>query len=100
MQAYPGDGFNHPCADFQYSHYHRIKLRPCEFRFAKPLVYQRMHQLDGDVGMPATIAALQTFGDLINYHPHIHAVAPEGVFTESGYFVHIPYVCRLRAVEI
>ena len=27
-------------------------------------------------------------------------VAPEGVFTNSGYFVHIPYVCRLRAVEI
>jgi len=31
---------------------------------------------------------------------HIHTVAPEGVFTESGYFVHIPYVCRLWAVEI
>jgi hypothetical protein len=50
--------------------------------------------------MPAMICAVQTFGDLINYHPHIHTVAPEGVFTDSGYFVHIPYVCRLRAVEI
>jgi hypothetical protein len=57
-------------------------------------------EVDGDVGMPAMICAVQTFGDLRNYHPHIHAVAPEGVFTESGYFVHIPYVCRLRAVEI
>lgn len=50
--------------------------------------------------MPAMICAVQTFGDLINYHPHIHTVAPEGVFTKSGYFVHIPFVCRLRAVEI
>ena len=57
-------------------------------------------EVDGDVGMSAMICAVQTFGDLVNYHPHIHTVAPEGVFTDSGYFVHIPYVCRLRAVEI
>lgn len=61
-------------------------------------VYEK--EVDGDVGMPAMICAVQTYGDLINYHPHIHTVSPEGVFTESGYFVHIPYVCRLRAVEI
>jgi hypothetical protein len=46
------------------------------------------------------IGAVQSFGDLMNHHPHIHAVAPEGVFTESGYFVRIPYVCRLRATEL
>jgi hypothetical protein len=38
--------------------------------------------------MPAMICAVQTFGDLINHHPHIHVVAPEGVFTDSGYFVY------------
>lgn len=57
-------------------------------------------EVHGSVGMPAVITAVQTFWDLINYHPHIHTVAPEGVFTKFGYFVHIPYVCRLRAVEI
>ena len=57
-------------------------------------------EVDGDVGIPAMIATVQTYGDLINFHPHIHGLAPEGVLTESGYFVHIPYVCRLRAVEI
>ena len=31
---------------------------------------------------------------------HVHSLVPEGVFTESGYFVNIPYVCRVRAVEI
>jgi hypothetical protein len=57
-------------------------------------------EVDGDCGMPAMIGAVQSFGDLMNHHPHIHAVVPEGVFTESGYFVHIPYVCRLRATEL
>ena len=32
-------------------------------------------EVDGDCGMPAMIAAVQTFGDLVNHHPHIHAVA-------------------------
>jgi hypothetical protein len=57
-------------------------------------------EVDGDVGMPAMIGAVQTFGDLINYHPHIHAVAPEGVFTKSGYFVYITETWKHRAVEI
>ncbi len=26
-------------------------------------------EVDGDVGMSAMICAVQTFGDLINYHP-------------------------------
>ncbi|MBN1758017.1 MAG: transposase [Chitinispirillaceae bacterium] len=43
---------------------------------------------------------MQTFGDLVNYHPHIHSVAPEDVFTESGYFVHIPETWKHRAVQI
>ena len=28
---------------------------------------------------------MQTFGDLIHWYQHIHAVVPDGVFTESGY---------------
>jgi hypothetical protein len=50
--------------------------------------------------MPAMIGSVQTYGDLLNANSHIHALVPEGVFTESGYFVHIPYVCRLRATEL
>ena len=37
---------------------------------------------------------------LANFHPHIHAIVPEGVFTESGYFVPIPEIWKHRAVEI
>lgn len=38
---------------------------------------------------PGLIAAIQTFGDLINWHSHIHAVVTEGGFTENGVFVRV-----------
>jgi hypothetical protein len=65
-------------------------------------------ELDGDCGVPATCAehsrsmvgAVQTFGDLIHWHSHIHAIVPEGVFTDTGHFVHIPDIWRHWAAEI
>jgi hypothetical protein len=57
-------------------------------------------EIDGDSGTPAMIGGVQTFGDLIHWHPHIHAIVPEGVFTESGCFVPIPDIWKHRAVEI
>jgi Putative transposase/Transposase zinc-binding domain len=57
-------------------------------------------EIDGDCGLPAMVGAVQTFGDLIHWHSHIHAIVPEGVFTDSGYFVHIPDIWRHCAVEI
>jgi hypothetical protein len=54
-------------------------------------------ELDGRRGVPAMVAAVQTFGDMMNWHPHIHAVAAEGVFTESAKFVAIPDVRTYRA---
>jgi hypothetical protein len=56
-------------------------------------------EIDGDCGVPAMVGAVQTFGDLVHWHSHIHAIVPEGIFTASGYFVHIPDVWRHRAVE-
>jgi hypothetical protein len=56
-------------------------------------------EVDGDSGVPVMIGAAQTFGDLVHWHSHIHAIVPEGVFTESGHFVHIPDIVKHRAVE-
>ena len=39
--------------------------------------------------IPAMIAGIQTFGDLINSHPHIHALVPDGIFLDSGTFVKV-----------
>ena len=57
-------------------------------------------EIDGDCGIPAMICAPQTFGDLLNAHPHVHAIVPEGVFTETGHFVHIADTWMHRAIEI
>jgi hypothetical protein len=57
-------------------------------------------EIDGDCGVPAMVGAVQTFGDLIHWHSHIHAIVPEGVFTDTGRFVHIPDIWRHRAAEI
>jgi hypothetical protein len=43
------------------------------------------------------IGAIQTFGDLIHWYSHVHTVVSEGVFTESGHFVHISETCKHRA---
>jgi len=56
-------------------------------------------EIDGDTGVPAMVGAIQTFGDLIHWHSHIHTIVAEGVFTESGHFVHIPDGWRHRAVD-
>jgi hypothetical protein len=50
--------------------------------------------------MPAMIGAVQTHGDLINWHPHIHAVCAEGVFCRDGRFEPVEHINRERAVEI
>jgi hypothetical protein len=57
-------------------------------------------EIDGDSGFPAMVGAVQTFGDLIHWHSHIHAIVPEGVFTDTGHFVHIPDIWRHRAADI
>jgi hypothetical protein len=45
-----------------------------------------------DIIFPAMIAGIQTFGDLINAHPHIHSLVPCGVFLESGKFIGIKQI--------
>jgi Putative transposase len=41
--------------------------------------------------VPGVVGAIQTFGQLIHAHPHIHALVTEGVFRpESGAFLMLP----------
>ena len=48
--------------------------------------------------VPGIIIAIQTYGDLVNFHPHLHALVPDGVFTPSGWFVAFPKI-DLSALE-
>jgi hypothetical protein len=57
-------------------------------------------EVDGTCGISAMIGALLTFGDLIHHHCHVLTIVCEGVFTQSGHFVHIPETWKHRAIEI
>jgi hypothetical protein len=37
-------------------------------------------------GVPGIVASLQTFGSYANFHPHLHVLVTEGVFTKDGRF--------------
>ena len=39
---------------------------------------------------PAFIEFVQTFGDLVNFHPHVHVLSADGVFRADGTFVPLP----------
>ncbi len=36
------------------------------------------------------IAAIHTFGELLHFHPHLHALVTDGVFTPDGTFIALP----------
>jgi hypothetical protein len=38
---------------------------------------------------PGVMAAIQTFGDRINFHPHIHVLITEGGTATDGAFQHV-----------
>jgi hypothetical protein len=39
---------------------------------------------------PAFIEFVQTFGDLVNFHPHVHVLAADGIFRDDGVCVELP----------
>ncbi len=45
--------------------------------------------LDRKDAVPGMIAAMQTSGELLNWHPHIHALVTCGAFTEDGTFLEV-----------
>jgi hypothetical protein len=48
--------------------------------------------------VPGIIMVIQTYGDLANFHPHLHALVTDGVFTPKGWFVAFPKI-DLYALE-
>lgn len=43
-------------------------------------------------GIPGIALTIQSFGDYTKWHPHLHALIADGLFTESGYFYVMPKV--------
>lgn len=42
---------------------------------------------------PGLVICVHTFGNLLNFHPHLHVMAKDGAFTSDGVFT----TCRQRA---
>ncbi|MGB9006748.1 MAG: transposase [Candidatus Aminicenantales bacterium] len=54
----------------------------------------------GSALTPGVIAAIQTFGDRINLHPHLHFLVTEGGVDEAGVFHKIARIDDSRLAEI
>jgi len=50
--------------------------------------------------MPGVIASIQTFGDRINLHPHLHFLVTEGGADEAGVFYKIPWIDDSRLAKL
>ncbi len=49
---------------------------------------------------PGMVSVIQTFGDHINPHPHVHALVSRGGWTPDERFIPIPYVDPLAAQRL
>ncbi len=49
---------------------------------------------------PGIVAVIQTFGDRINFHPHLHFLVTEGGKDAAGVFHQIPRIDDLRLAEV
>jgi hypothetical protein len=48
---------------------------------------------------PGFILFVQTFGDLVNFNPHVHALVVDGVFEASGRFIPLPLIPEALLAE-
>ncbi len=57
----------------------------------------RLNLPDGKLG---AIAAVHTFGDYLIFHPHLHVLAADGLFTPDGRFHRMPAEDLAPAIEL
>ena len=72
------------------------KLAACAWRCVRAEVRRLLGR---DDALPGMIVAIQTHGELLHWHPHIHALVTCGAFTAAGEFLAVPELDkeRLRA---
>lgn len=65
------------------------KLSQCATSSLKTFFQTTLYKKQGIVGITL---AIQTFGDYAKWHPHLHALVADGLFTENGFFYVMPKV--------
>ncbi len=48
--------------------------------------------LDKKDAVPGAVISIQTFGDLVNFHPHLHSLVSDGCFMPDGWFYVLPEI--------
>ncbi len=56
--------------------------------------------LGRDDVLPGAIAGIQTFGELIHFHPHIHVIATDGAYRPDGTFICLPPMDTKRLLSV
>jgi hypothetical protein len=62
-----------------------VKLSRCAWKVLKAYLGQ------GSVGMPGAAITVHTFGDFQRFNPHLHVIATDGCFSDTGAFRHRPH---------
>ena len=71
----------------------------CRVAYAATRKFFEVHFPGLEKAVAAMVAAPQSFGSLLNFHPHVHAVCSLGVFTRDGVFHPVPEDLDFAALE-
>ena len=72
---------------------HRRELLGDLARLAYETINELLSEAAGDhKARPGVVAVPQTFGSVLNVHPHAHCLASRGVWDEKGQWLPVPYV--------
>ena len=69
------------------------------------LAYETIKELmieavGNDKVRPGVVAVPQTFGSVVNAHPHAHCLASRGVWDETGQWLPLPYIDTVAAEKL
>ncbi len=69
------------------------------------LAYESIKELmieavGNDKARPGVVAVPQTFGNVLNPHPHTHCLASRGLWDEKGQWLPVPYIDTIAAEKL
>ncbi len=65
------------------------KLSRCAYQSLKEFFRTTLNRPEG---VPGTVISIQSFGDLVNFHPHLHCLVTDGCFMPNGWFHVLPEI--------
>jgi transposase-like protein len=73
------------------------KLSQCAYETVKEFFREVIPSKEA---VPGVILSIQTYGEELNFHPHLHAVITDGCFGRDGTFYPIPEIDTQKMMEL